>query len=208
MVVIDPLTSVISSQLDTHKDASVRQALDPLNRLAAETQVSILCLMLQNKGQGSDLNTRVSGSRAFVAAARANIVVTEDPENESRRLAALAKSNLSSLDVPAIVFSVVSAEHRTGQVGRAILHDRRKVSLSELASPDEDREETQNAGEWLKDYLAANGGEALKQDVIFAARAAGYSPDQLTRARKNSGIAHGRERKPQARTIWSLNVNL
>lgn len=206
LIVIDPLASVMSGQLDTHKDASVRQALDPLNRLAADTQVALLCLMHQNKGQGSDLNTRVTGSRAFVAAARANIAVLQDPDDESLRIAALAKSNLATLDVSAKIFSIESCELITGAVGRVKMQGERKVSLNDLASPDEDKSEVLNSTAWLKDYLISNGGSALKQDVEKAGRVAGYSPDQLKRARPRGGVRVERENKAQARTIWTLNV--
>jgi hypothetical protein len=204
LLVIDPLSSSLSISIDSHKDASVRQALDPLSKMAARTQAAVLALMHLNKAQGIDLNSRVMGSRAFVAAARANIVVAEDPDYPKRRVAALAKSNLGPTDVSAIGFRVESVELETGSTGVAIMTERRNVALSDLVAPSEDREEQTNAASWLLDYLAANGGEAAKVDIDRAGRTAGYSPDQLRRARDKQSVISVREKKVQAGSLWRL----
>jgi hypothetical protein len=174
--------------------------------MAARTQAAVLAVMHLNKGQGVDLNSRVMGSRAFVAAARANIVVAEDPDDEGRRVAALAKSNLGPIDVPAIGFRVESRELPTGSTGIAVVTGYRVVALCDLAVPSDDHKEQTNATSWLLDYLSDNGGEAAKVDIERGGKTAGYSIDQLRRARENSSVDSVREKKSQGGSIWRLRI--
>lgn len=82
LVLLDPLMSAVSGKLDTHKDAEVRKALSPLSRLADEAQVGVLGLIHVNKTQGSDLLTRLMGSRAFTAVARSVLVCHKEDNVE------------------------------------------------------------------------------------------------------------------------------
>jgi archaellum biogenesis ATPase FlaH len=204
LLIIDPLSSSLSPTIDSHKDASVRQALDPLSKMADRTQVSVLAVMHLNKGQGIDLNSRVMGSRAFIAVARAHIVVALDPEDESQRVAALAKSNLGPTDIPAIGFRVESRDLPTGSTGVAIVTGKRHIALCDLATPSEDQQEQSNASSWLLDYLSDNGGEASKVDIEREGRAVGYSPEQLRRAREATVVISIREKKLHGGSIWRL----
>lgn len=74
LVVLDPLLGTIGGRLDTHKDSDVRIALEPITRLANDTGATIIGLIHQNKNASGDLATRMMGSRAFVAVARAALV--------------------------------------------------------------------------------------------------------------------------------------
>lgn len=81
MVVLDPLLSTIGGngrELDTHKDSDVRKALEPISLVAAESRATFLGLIHQNKSTGGDMATRLMGSRAFAAVARAVLVCAED----------------------------------------------------------------------------------------------------------------------------------
>lgn len=74
MILLDPLLGTIKGSLDTHKDSEVRQALEPLSRLAHDAQVTMIGLIHQNKASQGDLLTKLMGSRAFSAVARAVLV--------------------------------------------------------------------------------------------------------------------------------------
>lgn len=84
LVVLDPLLGTVEGKLDTHKDSDVRKALEPISRLAHESRSTVLGLIHQNKAQSGDLLTRMMGSRAFSAVARAVLVCAEaDPVDET-----------------------------------------------------------------------------------------------------------------------------
>lgn len=79
LIVLDPLLGTVQGKLDTHKDSDVRQALAPISQLAHETHCTVIGLIHQNKNQAGDLLTRMMGSRAFAAVARAVLVCAEAP---------------------------------------------------------------------------------------------------------------------------------
>jgi hypothetical protein len=70
-MVLDPLLTMVNTKLDTHKDAEVRRALEPIVRLAQETGASLIGLIHVNKANEGDLSNRVMGSKALVAVPRA-----------------------------------------------------------------------------------------------------------------------------------------
>ena len=82
LIVLDPLLGTVRNKLDTHKDSDVRQALAPMSALAHDSNATIIGLIHQNKAQGGDLVTRLMGSRAFVAVARAVLVCAEADVDE------------------------------------------------------------------------------------------------------------------------------
>lgn len=210
LVIVDPLVSVLDGRLDSHKDHSIRQALDPLNDLASTTGAAFLGLVHLNKGQGSDVLDRVLGSRAFTAAARAVLAMTVDPQDdtEARLLVFQSKSNLGPRTREALVVKVESTTVTTdagpAEVGRAVIVDRREVDPFDVMQPAglDDADDMSDAARWLLDYLAANGGEASRGDVIEAGRKAGHSKDQLTRAAKRAGVHFRRSSNWPSSTTW------
>ena len=71
LILLDPLMSRLDAKLDTHKDAEVRLALEPLVSIANSTGAAILGLIHLNKSLSTDPLTMLMGSRAFAAVARA-----------------------------------------------------------------------------------------------------------------------------------------
>ena len=71
--------------------------------------------------------------------------------------------------------------------------------------PDEDRTATDEAADWLKDYLEASGGEADSKDAKRAGKAAGHSERTLAGARTKLRITTRSEGFPRS-TVWSLPV--
>jgi len=71
-VVIDPITAYLGD-VDSHRNAEVRALLAPLSDLAAKHRVAIIGVSHLNKAAGTEVLMRVTGSLAFVAAARGGI---------------------------------------------------------------------------------------------------------------------------------------
>jgi hypothetical protein len=98
MLVIDPITAFLSSETDSHRDASVRRALFPLAGLAERMDLAVVVVGHLTKDQNRELLSRVTGSGAFVNAARAVLVLGRDPddpdgEDGSRRVLVMAATN-------------------------------------------------------------------------------------------------------------------
>jgi hypothetical protein len=94
LVILDPLISRMDANLDSHKDAEVRRALEPLAGLAERTTATVAGLIHVNKSTSSDPLTTRMASRAFAAIARAVLFVMANPEDETTRLLGQAKNNL------------------------------------------------------------------------------------------------------------------
>jgi hypothetical protein len=98
-IIIDPISAYMgkSGKVDSHKDTDVRATLAPLQDLAARTRAAVIGVAHLNKSRTDNALSRVSGSLAFVAAARASFLVVKDPDDEERRLFIRMKNNLSKV---------------------------------------------------------------------------------------------------------------
>jgi putative DNA primase/helicase len=94
LVTVDPITAYLGGT-DTHRTSDVRAALGPLQVLASQYGVAVVAVSHLNKagGGGKSVNA-VTGSGAFVAAARASFLVVKDEADEDRRLLIESKNNL------------------------------------------------------------------------------------------------------------------
>ena len=111
LVVVDPISAYLG-ELDSHRDASVRGLLAPLAALAAERRVAVLAIAHLNKNAHADALSRVTGSLAFVAAARSAWLVGKDPHNAARRLFVPLKNNLGA-DGNGLAFEIQPTTVRT-----------------------------------------------------------------------------------------------
>lgn len=108
LIVIDPITAYLG-EADSHKNAEIRALLSPLSDLAAKHGAAVVCVSHLNKSAGGEALMRVTGSLAFVAAARAAFIVTKDPEDDTRRLFLPLKNNIGN-DQTGLAFRVESAQ--------------------------------------------------------------------------------------------------
>lgn len=106
-MVIDPITAYLG-HTDSHKNAEVRGLLAPLSELAARRNTAIIGVSHLTKAVGSPALMRVTGSLAFVAAARAAFLVTADPQDKARRLFLPMKNSLGP-DAEGLAFSIEAA---------------------------------------------------------------------------------------------------
>lgn len=108
LIVIDPITAYLG-ETDSHKNAEIRALLSPLSDLAAKHSAAVVCVSHLNKAAGGEALMRVTGSLAFVAAARAAFIVAKDTENDARRLFLPLKNNIGN-DRSGLAFAIESAQ--------------------------------------------------------------------------------------------------
>lgn len=214
LILLDPLLSRLDAKLDTHKDAEVRQALEPLVSIANRTGAAILGLIHLNKSLSTDPLTMLMGSRAFAAVARAVLFCMVDPEDEATRVLGQPKNNLGRTDLPTLTFRIASAHVAdtdegpiwTGRVDWLEETPRSLAEVLEAASEGaENRTATQEAADWLTDWLTSQGGVDESASIKREGSKAGHSPDSLKRARRRIGATVTSEGFPR-RTYWSLPV--
>lgn len=216
LLLLDPLMSRLDGKLDTHKDAEVRRALEPLVLAAQQSGTAIAGLIHVTKATTSDPMNAIMGSRAFAAVARAVVFVMLDPDNETVRLVGQPKSNLGPTDIPTLTFTLETAPQvATATDGRPIQSTRirwgddRTDTIRDMMETASDsagnRSIVKEAADWLSDYLVTQGGTAVRADVTKAARAAGFTDDQMNRARTKLKIATSNvPGKMPRQTQWSL----
>lgn len=215
LILLDPLMSRLDSKLDTHKDADVRRALEPVAKLAHECSVSVLGIIHVNKSGSNDPLTLIMGSKAFAAVSRAVLFCMIDPEDESeqRRLLGQPKNNLGTTDLPTLVFKIndtLVCQTDDGDIhtGKIVWLDDVKSKLNDMIEISkqgiEDRTKTVEAKTWLEDYLNSAGEPVASEIVKVDGKKAGYSLSTLRRALiKLSGIVDSEAVFPR-RTYWSL----
>jgi putative DNA primase/helicase len=94
LVIIDPITSYMG-KIDSHQTTDVRGVLVPLAAFAEKFNVAVLAITHPPKASQVKALHAITGSLAFVAAARLVFIAVEEPETSSgRRLLLAVKNNL------------------------------------------------------------------------------------------------------------------
>ena len=211
LVIVDPLMSRIGANLDTHKDAEVRRALEPLKRFADSTGVAVVGLIHLNKGQDADPLNRVMGSKAFTAVARSVLLVAEDTADETgqRRLLGQIKSNLGPVSASTEAFTLEPKPVGDRiEAPRVVWHDPVDRPIARLLGDSdppgvENRTAVDSAVSWLCDYLLEHGA-THSETVKDHAERAGIHVSTLQRATKVVGVVVDNTRTTPRRTVWSL----
>ena len=177
LLIIDPPSAYLGSA-DDHREAEVRAILAPLQQLIEEFNVGLLLVKHLNKSEGRNSLSRVSGSVAWVNAARVSWYVGRDPDNPALRLMVRHKVNIVK-DPLGLRFSIENCPDIEGEPGRVVCD----ASPVNLAAEDViDKNHTQEPGEI----------ERAKQFLDSHVTAAGSSPLSFTRWQSPRGSANGR----------------
>jgi hypothetical protein len=187
LVMLDPLVAFIGDQVNTHRDHHVRRVLAPLGEMAETTNAAVVVVIHTNKGTSSDPLMRISGSVGFTGAARSVVVAAEDPNDDTRRILAVAKSNLTKLPPP-LAYRLVGAD--VGEISTSKvewLGEAPEVDVRELLSVDR----KERRGDAARRFLTDSGVRTVARpaaDLEAEAEALGINYRTLRRAREDEGI--------------------
>jgi hypothetical protein len=215
LVVLDPLVSRLGAQLDTHKDAEVRRALEPLKAIADDTKTAFLGLIHLNKSGGQDPLNQIMASRAFGAVARSTLFAMKSGDDEDAYLLGNPKNNLGKkavtltyridghhvTDTPEGEEIWTAKIRWTGETDQSIQDALSEADQGEVAGS------TQDAIARLKDYLTDSGGGADSALAKKHAKECGHNERTLQRARHKLGVTiESVEGVFPRRTHWVLPV--
>ena len=212
LIILDPLVSRLDANLDTHKDAEVRKALEPLARLGEAAGACILGLIHVNKSTTTDPLTMLMGSRAFAAVARSVLFVMTDPDDETRRLVGQPKNNLGRSDLPTLSFyidgaSVAGVDTDPILTSRLVWGEESDRSIQEAVTVSRSsvfqRTVADEAAGWLKAHLSSVGGHQEAMVILKEGREAGHSKNALYRARYELNLATESGGFPR-KCVWEL----
>jgi hypothetical protein len=96
LIVIDPLMAFVPDATDTYRDHHVRRLLRKLSALAEDTGAAVLVLRHVRKGAAVNAKDAGGGSIGFTGAARVVLLAAGDPEDDTRKVLARVKGNLSA----------------------------------------------------------------------------------------------------------------
>jgi hypothetical protein len=202
LLVLDPLISAVDSRIDVNGE-KLREALEPLSTLADTTGASVFGLAHFNKASGTDVLSRITGSRAFSAVARAVVAFARDPgADDGSCVISQVKNNLGNGAVPSLRYLVDSITLPTvegpGEWGRLRIVGETDAHVEAILN------DTDNNGgdDRAVEYLAEQGGRAGANDIYRTGAAAGFSRDQLKRAKKRLKI----EADKSTGWAWQLPV--
>lgn len=192
LVIIDPITAYLGTT-DSHKNAEIRALLSPLAELAGLHGAAVVAVSHFNKNANTEAMMRVTGSLAFVAAARAAYVVARDPEHEARRLLLPLKNNLGN-DQTGLAFTVESAqvESAAGRIetSRVVWESSVVTTTAEEAMRppvhDDERSDLDDAKAFLRELLAK--GPVPSKQIRADTEGAGHAWRTIQRAQKALGI--------------------
>jgi hypothetical protein len=108
LVIIDPINACLSSAdipFNPNSVTHVRGLFCRLESVAAQRGVAIVCVTHFTKAKGATILARVTGSFAFVAAARSVFTVERKQDDPNQRVFAAAKNNLTA-DTDPLVFRI------------------------------------------------------------------------------------------------------
>jgi sugar phosphate isomerase/epimerase len=207
MVALDPLMSAISDTLDTHVNRQVRQALDPLARMADRTGAVVAGIAHFNKSGGTDASSLITASGAFKDVARSIFAFAADDDDGSKVITQ-TKNNLGRSDLPSLAYRIIEAIVPTARgdarVGRFVLDGEtgRTVRdiLSDQAGVGTERSEKTRADDYLRTTLAS-GPRPTREVEEEAREAHQISKRTLQRARTSLRI-------PSAKhgAIWWISL--
>jgi putative DNA primase/helicase len=190
LVVIDPISAYLGNG-DSHNNAEVRALLAPLSEMASRQNVAVVLVSHLNKGgAGGEALMRVTGSLAFVAAARAAFIVAKDPDDEERRLFIPAKNNIAK-DIGGLAFRIEGHTIAGGIETSRVMWETAPVngvtadSILSLQDPEE-----KSARDEAKSFLLnlLEDGSMPSKDVFVNARGAGVAEKTLRRASQDLGV--------------------
>lgn len=216
LIVIDPITAFLGDT-DSHVNAEVRALLSVLSKLAAKHHVAIIVVTHLNKSTGGSALNKITGSLAFVAAARAAFMVIKDENDELRRLFLTVKNNIAE-DKGGFAFKVEGVKLPGREFGEEILTskvvwEKEPVTMSVNEAMRNGKEEggvDRETVQWLEGFLRKHP-DGVSFDIIEREAARnGISKRTLYRAEKDVFVEKmfaGKNKPKIWKIVWDEGNN-
>ncbi|MEA3278574.1 MAG: AAA family ATPase [Pseudomonadota bacterium] len=199
LLIVDPIVSAVAG--DSHKNAEVRRALQPLVDLAMTRRCAVLGISHFSKGtMGRDPVERVTGSLAFGALARVVLAAAKLPEEDGGgRMLARAKNNIGcdtggfQYDLETVELGAFPGVETTRVLWGEALDGTARELLSKaetFADPDE-QSLLDDAKGFLRSMLA--DGPVPSKQIKREADEAGHAWATIRRAKDALGIEAHKE---------------
>jgi putative DNA primase/helicase len=202
LIIIDPITSYMG-KIDGHQTVDVRTVLEPLAAFAEKYNVAVLAISHPPKATQAKALHAVTGSLAFVAAARLVFIAAREPQTQ-RRLFLAVKNNLGPL-AAGIGFHLAQRFVGNDILAPYVSWDSAPVTTTAdeaIAVANNERQTVmKEAMDFLRDALAA--GPRPAPELKKAAAAACISWRTVERAKVELGVTSAKSGL-QSGWMWQL----
>lgn len=185
LVIIDPVSAYMGDT-DTHRNADVRAVLAEVSEVAGKHKSAFVVCSHLNKGESEKALQRVTGSLAFVAAARAAFLVAQDPQDEEkkRRLFVPMKNNIGP-DSTGYAYRIEAVEFPGIKTSRITWSGDRVTITADEALTSEGAEHERSALDAAKEFLEVelSGGTVPTKQIQKDAEDAGLKWATVRRAK-------------------------
>ena len=187
LIVVDPISAYMGN-IDSHRNTEVRAALTPVVEFAEEIGACLLCVTHLNKGGQGNATSRVSGSIAFIASARASYLVTRDNDDHDLRLMLPLKNNLAK-DTHGFGYRI-EEKNLSGIDTSCVTWEKATVNLSaeDVLSTEGHREDNNGMAEEFLLQELADGSEVLCKTLYEKAKVMEITPKVLWNAKNKIGV--------------------
>jgi hypothetical protein len=205
LVVIDPLSASLGSDIDSYKDQDIRRALAPVAHMADDTGAAFH--VVRHLAKAASRRAILSGgaSIGISGAARTVLTVGHAEDDATHRILAVVKCNVAVM-APSLIYSVVANAE-----GQPVVewHGSSTVTADDLAASRGDEPGGRNGGACdevegcLREWLIAN--PMSRKDVFALADHAGFAHRTVDRAAEKLGVVKSHNGFGPARvSMWSL----
>lgn len=206
LLVISPLMGYLGGGVKSKDDQDIRQALAPLVRLLEDMEIAGVAIRHLNKSGGSQAIYRGGGSIGISGAARSVLLVAKDPDDESKRVLSVIKSNLAPM-APSLSYRiekdyVEEGLIETSRISWEGVSKHTADTLLAVPSSPEEKSASDEAKEFLEEILADGPievGEVKKQ-----AKERGINEKPLRTARERLGVKADKGTSFRGKYRWYL----
>jgi len=204
---LDALLDNLGVNVDDWRTKQVRAALQPARSLASEFDIAVIGSMHPNK-RADNFRQLVSGAAAFNALSRSSLLLAEHPDDDSRRVLARGKGNLS-MAPRAMEFDIDSARFTANghdfNEPKAVNFAESDLTADDLigdAPTVREHSKVADAAEIIEALLPRDGQWHTAKDTYTACAAEGIDDCTVKRAKQRLGILHRRAQTFKAPTEW------
>jgi putative DNA primase/helicase len=202
LIIIDPITSYMG-KIDGHQTVDVRTVLEPLAAFAEKHNVAVLAISHPPKASQSKALHAVTGSLAFVAAARMVFIATKEPQTD-RRLLLPVKNNLGP-PAAGLGFSLEQRFVGNEILASHVIWDSAPVTTTAdeavAAGSNQGATAMREAVDFLREELSTEARPT--QDLRKAATSAGIAWRTVERAKAELGVKSSKSGLREG-WVWEL----
>jgi len=205
-IVFDQLLDNLGAGVDDWRSKSVREAIAPLRRIAADTNVCPIAALHTNKSEAPTFRRRLAGTQAFNALSRSSLLLAEHPDDENRRVLLRAKGNYAAVP-PAVEFAIaakpltINGHQHKPTVAVDVTES--TITIAEVLRSAEPTTKADTGRQMIREALSSGDWEdtgPIRADLA----AAGLSDRGIDRVAADLGVERRRTDDFPARSQWRL----